>query len=512
MKRSVILIVLDGWGIGRHDGSNPIYTVKPKNIDYIKHHFPSGAIQASGIAVGLPWGEVGNSEVGHLTLGAGRVLYQHYPRISLSIKDGSFEHNPAILEALQWARDNKTKIHFIGLISQSNIHSSLEHLHALMSMADEQHVRYVLHLFTDGRDSNPQSAWDIIKDLPLNAIASISGRYYAMDRDKHWNLTQQAYQAITGEAPVIQASDIPAHLQKTYDRKYNDEYIAPATVGSPDNAIADGDAVFLFNFREDRMRQIGEALVNPHFSQFPIKKFNRVHIASMTKLRDDFQIPVAFPPDFVKNPLGSILAQNGKTQLRMAETQKYAHVTFFFNGLKNDPFQNEYRILVPSRVVPHQETDPEMMAPEITRRLVRAMEEGSFDFILVNYANGDMVAHTGNYEASCKAVQIIDAQLATVLSAALAHDAIVIITADHGNIERLYNPETGEPETKHDNSPVPIYLIAKEYERTYTDQEAEAREKMVIGMLSDVAPTILALMKIQRPSDMTGQSLISQLL
>ncbi len=512
MKRSIVLIVLDGWGIGHHDRSNPIYTVKPKTIEYIKHNFPSGAIQASGIAVGLPWGEVGNSEVGHLTMGAGQVLYQHYPRISLSIKNGSFFKNPAITDSFQWAKDHGKKINFVGLIGQGNVHSSMEHLQALIKMADEADVPYVLHLFTDGRDSAPQSAWEFIKQVPIEKIASISGRYYAMDRDKHWNLTQQAYQALIGQAPVIQTADIQAHLQKTYARNFNDEYIVPATVGSGDRGIQDGDAVFIFDFREDRVRQIGEALVNPYFSQFPVKKFENLHVASMTLIREDFKIPVAFPPQSVKNPLGKVLADNGKTQLRMAETQKYAHVTFFFNGLNDAPFPNEYRVLIPSRITAHQETDPEMMAPAITTRLVQAIEEEAFDFILVNYANPDMVAHTGNYDASCKAVQIIDDQIAKVMAAALAHNAILLITADHGNIERLYNPQTGEPETTHDASPVPLYVVAKEYMHPRSDQDVAERERFVIGMLSDIAPTILTLMGLPKSGEMTGQNLMPQLL
>jgi 2,3-bisphosphoglycerate-independent phosphoglycerate mutase len=301
-------------------------------------------------------------------------------------------------------------------------------------------------------------------------------------------------------------------LQKTYARGFNDEYITPVTVGSADRGIQDGDSVFIFDFREDRVRQIGEALINPYFSQFPVKKFHDTHIASMTQIREDFKVPVAFGPQSIKNPLGKILAENGKTQLRMAETQKYAHVTFFFNGLNDAPFPNEYRVLIPSRMVAHQETDPQMMAPEITTRLVQAIEEEAFDFILTNYANSDMVAHTGNYDASCKAVQIIDDNIAKVVNAALAHNAILIITSDHGNIERLYDPITGEPETKHDTSPVPIYLIATEYMRSYSDQEVNEHEQFVIGMLSDIAPTVLALMKLPQPAEMTGQNLLPQLL
>lgn len=512
MKNTVILMVLDGWGIGEENQSNPIFTVKPKTIEYIKNNFPSGALQASGIAVGLPWGEEGNSEVGHLTLGAGKVIYQHFPRISLSIKEGTFFSNKVINDAFLHAQKNNSKINLVGLIGQANVHSSLEHLETLIEIARKQNIKYALHLFTDGRDSEPNSAMALLSKMPQDKIATISGRYYAMDRDKRWELTQKVYDVMTGKGRVIQMQDLEAHIKKTYDKKLNDEFVDPVIIGDEKNCIQNGDSVFFFNFREDRMRQIGESFVNPYFSQFPVKNYKEVSCYSMTKIKEDFDIPIAFPPQVVENPLGKIISENGKSQLRIAETQKYAHVTFFFNGLKDTPFNNEYRILVPSKIIPHQETDPIMMAPAITGRLVEAIEEKAFDFILVNYANPDIIAHTGNLEASCKAVEIINEELAKVVDAVFKNDATLLITSDHGNVERLYNMLTGEPETKHDASPVPIYLVGKKYHKNISQNEAKEREKFTIGMLSDVAPTIIELMGIPKPPDMEGGSLLRSLL
>lgn len=511
MKNTIILMVLDGWGIGQENQSNPIYVAKPKNIEYIKNNFPSGAIQASGIAVGLPWGEEGNSEVGHLTLGIGKVVYQHYPRVSLSIKDGTFFSNPTITKAIEHAKTNNSKINFVGMIGQANVHSSLEHINTLIDMANKAQVRFCLHLFTDGRDSDPHSAYSLISKLPIDKIGSVSGRFYSMDRDKHWDMTEKAYNALIGNTNYIESKQIISHIQETYDKKLNDEFIAPVGIGTIENAITDNDSVFIFNFREDRMRQIVEAFVNPYFDKFTVKKFNNLFFASMTQIREDFNIPVAFDPQPIQNSLGKVLSQNNKSQLRIAETQKYAHVTFFFNGLDDKPFPNEYRVLIPSKTVPKQDNDPQMQAQAITTRLVQAIEEESFDFILVNYANPDMIAHTGNYDATIKAIEIVDEQIGEVIKAVLAHNSTLIITSDHGNAERLFNPMTGEPETKHDASPVPIYLVGSKYQKVQNPFNVKEKEKFTIGMLSDIAPTILELMEIQKPQDMTGESLIKHL-
>jgi 2,3-bisphosphoglycerate-independent phosphoglycerate mutase len=512
MRNTVVLIVLDGWGIGVEGDSNPIHVAKPKNIEYVKNNFPSGALQASGIAVGLPWGEEGNSEVGHLTMGAGKIIYQHYPRISLAVRDGSFFSNPTINGAFDHAQKNNSKVNLIGLVGEANVHSSMEHLQALIDLADRKKVDYRIHVITDGRDSAPQSAFSLIEKLPQDKIGSIAGRFYAMDRDKRWDLTQRAYEMLVGNGATIPLSEIKNHLQQAYDKKLNDEFIVPALIGTTDNAVKDNDAIFFFNFREDRTRQMAESFVDPSFAEFPIKKFSNLLIASMTQLKEDFTIPVAFPPQRVDNPVGKVIAENQKSQLRIAETQKYAHVTFFFNGLNDKAFQNEYRILIPSRIIPQQDQDPVMMAPEITTRLLQAIEEETFDFILVNYANADMVAHTGNFDASLKAIGVIDEQVGKIVQTILQHNAVAIITSDHGNIERLFNPLTGEPETKHDTSPVPIYLVGSKYKKPQNPFDVKERERFMAGMLADIGPTILELMELPKPQEMTGESLIKSLL
>ncbi len=506
-KQTVTLIILDGWGIGSKDKSNPIHVADLKNINLIRANFPSGALQASGIAVGLPWGEEGNSEVGHLNIGAGKIIYQNYPRITLAVRDGSFSQNPVLKKVAEHVKNNKSSVNFFGLLTEANVHSSLEHLEALIKFAEQEKINFNLHLVTDGRDSPPQSAINLLSKLPGEKIASIAGRYYAMDRDKHWERTQEEYRVLTGDGPIIDANDIENHIKNTYERNLNDEYVTPTLIG-PNRGVKDGDALIFFNFREDRMRQIVESFVNESFNKFPVKKFSNLFTATMISYDDRFSAPVIFPSDKIENPLGKVLAENNKTQFRIAETEKYAHITYFFNGQEERPFQNEYRTLVPSKKVLHHDEFPEMMAAEITNRAVEAIEERIYDFILINYANPDMIAHTGNYQATLQAVKIVDEQLGKILKASLEHNAVLIITSDHGNAERMFDPSTGMPETKHDVNLVPIYLIGKEFEKQKSDEETRRSEKETIGVLADIAPTILEIMKIKKPKEMTGQSLL----
>lgn len=512
MKPRVVLLILDGWGIGEKNTSNPIHVMQPKNIEFIKRNFPSGSLQASGLAVGLPWREEGNSEVGHLTMGIGRVVYQHFPRISLSIQDGSFQKNEAIQGAIQHALQHNATLHLAGLISDGNVHSALPHVHELIALAQKAGVSWKLHVFTDGRDTDPTSAWSLIQTLPLQHIASISGRFYAMDRDKHWDLTKKTYDVMTGTGPVISHKEIQHHIEKAYAKNLNDEFVTPAIIDSTDNAIHDNDALFFFNFREDRMRQLGELFIKPSSEHGKTVSYTNLYIASMTQIREDFAIPVAFPPQQIDTSLGKVLSEHGKMQLRIAETQKYAHVTFFFNGLTDKPFKNEYRILIPSRTIPRQDEDPAMQTPAITQRLIQSIEEGLFDFTLVNIASPDMVAHTGNYNASKEAVAIVDEHVGKILDVVLKHNVTLLITADHGNIERLFDPLTGEPETKHDPNPVPLYLIHTSLKKPRHDAYIQERERYTIGMLSDIAPTVLDILSIPKPPQMTGQSLLKQLL
>ena len=513
-KRQVILAILDGWGVGAKNDTNPIYTQGTPNLDYIKENFLMGSLQASGISIGLPWNEEGNSEVGHLTIGAGKILYQHYPRITLAIRDGSFAKNKALLDAFAHAKNNNSALNLIGLLTEGNIHASFEHLVALISAAKLNGIQKInLHLFTDGKDSAPKSFLTLIgrlqKDIPDGwAIGRIAGRFYGLERDNHWDRTQLAYEAMTGAGPTGKTAE--EVTLEAYARNLTDQHIEPHTINS-ENCIKDNDAIIFFDFREDGIRQIASAFLLPDFSKFQVKPTSNLYIATFTKYLDIFKAPIAFPSETVEMPLGRVLAENGKTQLRIAETEKYAHVTYFFNGYKEQPFQNEFRILVPSeKVISHAEK-PKMQAVEITARVAQAIREKSFDFILVNFANGDMVAHTGNYEAAKIAVKTVDESVGTIVRATLENNAILIITADHGNTEAMMNPRTGESTTTHDPSPVPIYLIGNEFAKPKTQTEVNAAESQISGILSDIAPTVLELLEIPKPAEMTGQSLLKLL-
>ena len=509
-RRTVILVILDGWGVGRPDFSNPIHTVNPQTFEFLKRNFPSGTLQASGISVGLPWGEEGNSEVGHLNMGVGRVVYQNYPKITLSIRNKTFFDNPALRNAFKHATANNSSVNIVGLLGEANVHASFEHLETLLQYADQIHFpadRINLHLIADGRDSDPHSVMKLIAKLPHpEQLASIGGRYYGMDRDKHWDRIQPAYVAMTGSTSPI--TDLKPYVERFYEKGLNDEYIAPTPVGQTARPIKDGDAVIFFNFREDRMKQLVRAFTDPSFAEFPVKPIPNAYFCSFIEYDRSFGIPAFFPPDALGNPLGKVLADHGRTQWRIAETEKYAHITYFFNGLREKPFDGEYRVLIPSRQEFKYAEHPEMRAEEITTRLVEAIEEKAYDFILVNYANADIIAHTGNMEATEQAVRIIDASLKKVVDAALATDSIMIITSDHGNAERLADPLTGKPETKHDANPVPIYLVANEYKRPRSDEEIRSGERTSIGVLADVSPTLLELMHVPKPEEMTAQSLI----
>lgn len=511
MKRTIILAIVDGWGIGLHDGSNPIHLINPEHINTIKKSFPIGALQASGISVGLPWGEEGNSEVGHLSLGAGKVLYQYYPKISIAIQDKSFFENKALKQAFDHAKQNNSAVNILGLIGTGNVHSSFDHLVALLQFAEQEGIARVnLHLFADGVDSAPQSVQEMLAKLPPQYLASLSGRFFAMDRDNHWDRTEKAYRVLVGEGPQVE--NLEAYITSTYERGVSDEYIEPALVGAENKGIKDNDAIIFFDFRSDRIRQIASAFIQKGFNYFRTKPLQNLYIVTMARYNETFETPVAFEPDTVENPLAKILADNNKTQIRIAESEKYPHITYFFNGTKEKPYPGEFRLLIPSKRIGHLEEDPAMMATEITNRAIEAIQEGIYDFMLINYANSDMLAHTGNLSACKEAVKIIDAEIGKLMQAALAHDAVMIITSDHGNMERVVDPYTGVPETKHNPNPVPVYLIGKEFARQNSDEKIQNSEKETIGILADVAPTILQLIGIRKPDEMTGESLLKTLL
>ncbi|MEX2033211.1 MAG: 2,3-bisphosphoglycerate-independent phosphoglycerate mutase [Candidatus Colwellbacteria bacterium] len=507
-KQTVVLAILDGWGIGRADASNPIHVVQPENINFIKRNYPAGSLQASGIAVGLPWNEEGSSEVGHLTLGAGKVVYQHLPRISLIIKSGEFFKNPVLLKAFDKAKQNNARVHFVGLLTSGGAHASLDHLQALLKLADQEKFSDInFHLFTDGKDSSPQGAIELAGRIPQEKIASISGRYFAMDRDLHWDRTARVYETLTDQGPGTkdEKQGIPEFLKSFYERGLTDEFVEPTLIRRG-GAIKDNDSVIFFNFREDSIRQLTEMFIDPLIGSDHSIPSN-LYIATFTQYSNKFNLPAAFPAEEIVNPLGKMLADNDRVQLRVAETEKYAHVTYFFNGFREAPFKNEYRVLIPSRNIAHQDEFPEMMTEAITVRVVSALNEGIYDFILVNYAAPDVIAHTGNFNAGVSAVRAVDRAIGALMKATLAQSHILLITSDHGNIERMIDPRTGERETKHDLSQVPFYLVGNGRESRKSDAAVKKIESGNAGVLSDVAPAILNLLGLSIPQEMTGVDL-----
>jgi len=522
LAKKICLIILDGWGIGKEDFSNAIYQAGTPNMDIIKKYYPMTTLQASGISVGLPYNEAGNSEVGHLTLGTGQVLYQYCVRISQSIQNGLFFQNPSLLEAFHHAKQNNSTLHLVGLLSDNIVHSSYDHLIALLDMANQLKINKInLHLFTDGRDSSPTAGKEMIKkleeDLKIRGqgkIATISGRFYAMDRDKNYNRTQKCYDALVfGKGKIIHSPY--TYFEESYQNGVTDEFIIPSLLDdSPSSkTIQDNDAIIFFNFREERMRQLAETFANPQFNVFPIKPFQNLKIVTFTRYCNDFPFSVAFPPQQISINLTQILSKNNKRQLHLAETEKYAHVTFFFDGLQEKPNPGEYWVIIPSIKTLHLEDYPQLRAPEITTRLLQAFEENIYDFILVNYANPDLIGHTGNLEAGIECTKIIDTEIQKVINEALKLDYTLLITADHGNLEIMLNPLTGEVETEHDASLVPFYLIDKRWRLSSPRSLSEIKEveHSSGGMLADVSPTILELFGLSIPQEMTGQSLLSLL-
>lgn len=508
MPKGVVLVILDGWGVGPENDANPIHVVKPESFKFLEENYPVTSLQASGISVGLPWGEVGNSEVGHLTLGAGKVIYQHYPRITMAIQDGTFFENPALKNAFLHARRNNSSVNFVGLLTKGNTHASLDHLQALLKMAEKEGIAQInLHLFADGLDSPPKSLLQFLKQIPLDKLATLTGRYYAMDRNEAWQLVQKAYEVITSPGEV--SGELETLLQNFYRRNASEEFLPPLRLLA-NRQIKDGDAVIFFNFREDGIRELAAAFLDENFNNFPTKPLTNLYSVSFVPYHASFRGEIAFPPDKVERPLGLVLAEAGKTQLRLAETYKYAHVTIFFNGYREEPFPNEYRALIPSLQLTHPEEHPELMAAAITDRLIQAIQSGGFDFVLANYSNPDTIAHTGNYDACLQTVRVIDREIGKILKAAEASNAILIITADHGNIEEVLNPLSGTMETQHDPNPVPFYLVGQEFRGKKFVNWKNIRSETA-GILADVAPTILTLLGLNKPPEMTGKNLLREL-
>ena len=507
MTKRVLLCIMDGWGIStNHPEFDATKLAHAENVSKLEKEYPTISIHADGEYVGLPAGQMGNSEVGHLNLGAGRIVYQDLSRINNAIKDGSFFKNEKFLMAMDHAKKNNSALHIYGLVSTGGVHSSLDHLLALIKMAAQEGLTKVyVHAFLDGRDTPPQSACtflekveDELKKYNLPPIATIIGRYYIMDRDNRWERVEKGYNALLfGEGE--KASSACEGVKASYERGDNDEFVLPTVIGGEESRIHDNDAIIFINFRPDRAREISKAINFADFDGFERKKvLKNICYVTMTSYNEDFTFPVAFPKEHLVNILGDVLEANGIHQFRTAETEKYAHVTFFFNGGIDEPQPHETRVLVPSPKVATYDMQPEMSAPEVCKNVLEAIKNPEYQFILVNFANPDMVGHTGVIEAATKACHVVDECVGQIAKACEENDIIMLLTADHGNSEVMVNAETGKPQTAHTTNKVPFVLIN-------APKGTELKED---GALCNIAPTVLQLLEINKPAEMICESLI----
>ncbi|MFH1145398.1 MAG: 2,3-bisphosphoglycerate-independent phosphoglycerate mutase [bacterium] len=519
----VVLAILDGYGVAPKNDGNAIELAKKPFIDSLVKDYPVVTLQASGEAAGLSWGEVGNSQVGHLTIGTGRILYQPLPRIDKSVADKSFFDNKALTEAVEHIKKTGGNLHFIGCLSPGGVHSHQNHLFALIDLAKKLKVskdKCFTHAIMDGRDMPFDSGKDFIKQLRevvkstggLGEIASVSGRFYGMDRDSHWERTEASYLAMTGKSSHV-ANDPLKALLESYKKQVYDEQVEPFMIVDKDNtpigAIEDNDSVVFFNFRSDRARQLTQAFVLPSFSKFNRPFIKKLFFATMTEYEKGLPVVVAYEPYQPKNVLAEVVSKAGLKQIHIAETEKYAHVTYFFNGGREEPFNGEDRQLVASPKVPSYDKKPEMSAKELTKKAIKGLEK--YDFLVVNYANPDLVAHTGNLKATIQAIEFVDHCLKELCEAVLTVNGTMIITADHGNAEGLKNLKTGEIDKEHSATPVPCFFVKKEWKgKALPIQDAgpDLADAPPAGFLADIAPTIISIMGLEQPKEMTGVSLI----
>ncbi len=519
--RPVVLIILDGWGIAPPSRANAISLARTPNMDNYMTTYPTMSIQAAGESVGLSWGEIGNSEVGHLSVGSGRVLYQSLMRISKAIADGSFFKNPALVKLYKTVRERKSALHIMGLVSSGGVHSYNEHLYALLEMAATMKLeRVYIHCFLDGRDTPLNSGLNFVSKLldkmKLGAgrIATICGRFYGMDRDNRWDRTQLIYDAMVNGVSTKKFSDPLVAIQTSYDEKVYDEHMVPVVItqnNKPVGTVRNGDGVIFFNFRADRARQLTKALVLPGFNKFPCVYMKDLLLVTMTDYEKDMPVEIAFPPESVTTPLAKVISDAGLTQLHIAETEKYAHATYFFNGGQETQFRGEDHILIPSVKVPSYDQKPAMSAREITARLISEIRESKYDFIVVNFANADMVAHAGNLQATIEAVEILDDCVSQIVETVKAYDGAVLVTADHGNAESLFNLQTGVIDKMHSNNPVPLVIIGKQWQGKnvrYGARGVDLSTVPSVGILPDVTATILKIMGLKKPDEMIGAPLV----
>ena len=501
-----MLMILDGFGDNPNKDGNAIKLAKTPNIDKLMKKYSNVDINTSGLAVGLPEGQMGNSEVGHTNIGAGRIVYQELTRITKSIEEGDFFSNPEFIAAIENCKKNNSKLHILGLVSDGGVHSHIRHLYGLLEMAKRRDFEDVyIHCFLDGRDTPPASAESYILKLQekmnekqIGKIASISGRFYAMDRDKRWQRVQKCYDALVN-GQGNKAGSVVKAIEDSYQKEVFDEFVEPTVICNGEEPIATigkNDSVIFFNFRPDRAREITRTLVDPDFNEFETKKMNLDYVCFTQYDETMPNVKVAFKPKRLVNTFGEYVSKQGLNQLRIAETEKYAHVTFFFNGGEEKQYPGEDRILVPSPKVETYDMKPEMSAIEVTDKVVDAINSKKYDTIILNYANPDMVGHTGNLDAAIKAIETIDTCVKKVVDAVEAQNGVVIITADHGNAEQMIDYKTGEPHTAHTTNLVPLILVGM--------KDVKLKE----GKLADLAPTMLEIMGLEKPAEMTGESLI----
>lgn len=513
--KPVVLTILDGWGYSRETLGNAVLGAATPNIDEIEKSYPSLLLQASGLAVGMAWGEAGNSEVGHLTLGAGRTIPQYLLRINKEIESGYFFQNRELAKAIDHAKLNKSKIHIIGLLGSGSVHSHFNHLLSLLEMMKRNGVSdYFLHLFTDGKDSPLYGSPSLIKKMEeyfpgnINRIATIVGRNYAMDRNNQWELTQKTYQLWTEGGGEKVQQDVFLAIQHYHEGGFNDSNIPPTTINS-DGTIKDGDALIFFNFREDSMRQIIRVFIDEYFNYFERKQKKNLFIVAFTPYVESINLRVAYPAPYVVNGLSEYLSINGKTQLHIAETEKYAHVTYFFNCLRSKPFDGETDLFMES--VPNPLDIPQMRASEISSKVIEELDREYYDFMIVNFANPDVLAHFGDLNKVIQGIESVDREVGRIKDAVLEKNGALIISSDHGNAERMVYKSSGDPETRHDQNPVPFYLVAEGLKKQYSQEEIDVLRREPVGLLSDVAPTVLDLMGLKIPAEMTGESLLKTL-
>ncbi len=522
MKKPYVLIVIDGFGVAPDSPGNAITQAKTSNVDRYIRLYPTMTLRASGDEVGLSWGEMGNSEVGHLAIGAGRVYYQMFPRINRSISDTSFIHNEAFLHAIEHVKMHKSALQLIGMVSPGRVHSMDEHCYALLDLAKEHKVKEVyIQAILDGRDTVYNAGIDFIsaveqkmKSIKLGKIASLSGRYFAMDRDHRWDRTQKAYEAMVPGQGNQATSPIQA-IKDSYTKEVYDEEFVPTVImdhEQPVGPVQEHDAIIFFNFRPDRMRQLTEAFVLPDFTGFERTCVQHIFSVTMAEFEKNLPVEVAFPPQVIENGLAETLSKHHRTQLHIAETEKYAHVTFFLNGTREEPFPGETRVIIPSPNVASYDLAPAMSARDITSRVIKELREDTYDFIVMNFANPDMVGHTGNLEATIKAVEVVDECIGKIVDETLSRDGAVFVTSDHGNAEEKLNLRTGDINKEHATNPVPFFIIGKAFQGQTAGAgeipEGDLSLVPPVGMLADVAPTILSVMGIEQPEEMIGQSLL----